>query len=210
MKRLKLSTKARNIVKKLIGFRESEKAGSIAAVDPKTGETFYGKSVVESAKKGRRMKNDPRAVFFFVRVGYPSVHVLKAVNLQGYIEQDYFPKINGHVHERNLHLGQSTPDDFTTLDFIADTGFSGSVVLDTEVIKSIENDYLGEDRVTLAGGVEHPVGVYLADITVNNSRVNEVEITEMEGEYLIGMALMRSVCKRVVFDFDNDEVLFEE
>jgi len=83
-------------------------------------------------------------------------------------------------------------------------------VLDTEVIKSIENDYLGEDRVTLAGGVEHPVGVYLADITVNNSRVNEVEITEMEGEYLIGMALMRSVCKRVVFDFDNDEVLFEE
>ena len=210
MKRLKLSAKAEETVKKLIGFRESEKAGSIAAVDPKTGETFYGKSVVESAKKGRKMKNDPRAVFFFVRVGYPSVHVLKAVNLRGYIEQDYFPKINGYVQNRNLHLGHSTPGDSNTFDFIADTGFSGSIVLDTGIIECIESDYLGEDRVTLAGGVEHPVGVYLADITVNNSKINEVEITGMEGEYLIGMALMRTVCKRAVFDFDSDKVLFEE
>ena len=209
MKRLKLSTKAMETVKRLIGSRESEKVGSIAAVDPKTGETFYGKSVVESAKKGRRMKNDPSAVFFFVRVGYPSVHVLKAVNLKGRIEQAYFPKINGYVHNRSLHFGYSTPSDAHALDFIADTGFSGSIVLDTRVIECIESDYLGEDRVTLAGGVEHPVGVYLADITVNNSKINEVEITEMEGEYLIGMTLMRSVCKRVVFDFDSDEVLFE-
>jgi len=210
MKRLKLSTKARETVRKLIGSKEPEKVGSIAAVDPETGEIFYGRSVVESAKKGRRMKNDPDAVFFFVRVGYPSVHILKAISLQGYIEQNYFPKIKGHVHERNLHLGHSTPDDTQTLDFIADTGFSGSVVRDTRIIECIESDYLGEDRVTLAGGVEHPVGVYITDIIVNNSKINEVEITEMKGEYLIGTALMRSVCKRAVFDFDSDEVLFEE
>ncbi|PKP57837.1 MAG: hypothetical protein CVT88_03030 [Candidatus Altiarchaeales archaeon HGW-Altiarchaeales-1] len=210
MKRLKLSTKAEETVKKLIDARESENLGFIAAIDPETGETFYGRSVVESAKKGRMIKNDPRAAFFFVRVGYPSVHVLKAVNLQGYIEQDYFPKMKGHVHERNLYLGHSTPNDTYTFDFIVDTGFSGSVVMDIEAIQCIESDYLGEDRVTLAGGVEHPVGVYLADIIVNNSKINEVEITEMKGEYLIGMALMRSVCRRAVFDFANDKILFEE
>jgi len=46
----------------------------------------YGNSVVEAAKEGRRVKQDPKAVFFFVRVGYPSVHILKSVVLQGYIE----------------------------------------------------------------------------------------------------------------------------
>lgn len=95
-----------------------------------------------------------------------------------------------------------------TLDFIADTGFSGSVVLDTKVIQCIEKDYLGEDTVTLAGGVYHPVGVYLSDII--SLKLNEVEITEMKGEYLIGIALMRSICKRAIFAFDNDEVLFED
>lgn len=50
-------------------------------MDPQTGEVFYGKSVVEAAKEGRRMKNDPKAVFFFVKVGYPSVDVLKSIAL---------------------------------------------------------------------------------------------------------------------------------
>ncbi len=75
-------------------------------------------------------------------------------------------------------------------------------------IQSIERDYLGEDTVTLAGGVDYPVSVYLSDIMVNSLRL-EVEITEMKGEYLIGIALMRSICKRAIFAFDRDEVLFE-
>lgn len=86
MKRLKLSGQAKGIVKRLIDSKDSEKVGYIAAVDPQTGEVFYSKSVVEAAKEGRRVKNDPKATFFFVRVGYPSVHVLKGIKLQGYIE----------------------------------------------------------------------------------------------------------------------------
>jgi predicted aspartyl protease len=210
MKRLKLSVKAKEIVKRLVDSKESEKAGYIAAVDPQTGEIFYGQSVAEAAKEGRKMKNDPKAVFFFVKVGYPSVHVLKSINLQGYIEQEYFPKIKGYVHNRNLHLASSTPDDIQSLDFIADTGFSGYIVLDAKVIQCIDRDYLGEDIVTLAGGVDYPVSVYLIDIRVNTLRLSEVEITEMKEEYLIGIALMRSICKKAIFAFDNDKVLFED
>ena len=77
MEKLKLSSKAEEVVKRLVDFKDSDKVGYIAAVDPQTGETFYGKNEVEAAKEGRRAKNDPKAVFFFVRVGYPSVHVLK-------------------------------------------------------------------------------------------------------------------------------------
>jgi hypothetical protein len=102
MDRLKLSSKAKEITSRLIGSKDSEKTGYIAAVDPQTGEVFYGKTVVEAAKEGRKSKKNPKAVFFFVRVGYPSVHVLKTVRLQGYIYQDYFPKVEGYIQNRIL------------------------------------------------------------------------------------------------------------
>ena len=75
----KLSSKAQEVVRRLISFEDSDKVGYIAAVDAQTGEAFFGKTVVEAAKKGRKAKNQPKAVFFFVRVGYPSVHVLKKI-----------------------------------------------------------------------------------------------------------------------------------
>ena len=209
MERLKLSAKAQEIVKRLIDSKDPEKVGNIAAVDPQTGEVFYGKSVAEATAEGRKMKNDPKAVFFFVRVGYRSVHILKTINLQGYIEQEYFPKVKGYVHSNTLHLASSTPKDVKPLEFIADTGFSGPVVLDTVVVQCIDRDYVGEDTVTLAGDVDYPVNVYLSDIVVNNLKLNEVEIIEMKGEYLIGIALMRAICKRAIFAFDTGMILFE-
>ena len=83
MEKLKLSLKAKEVTNRLVGSKDSEKVGYIAAVDPQTGEAFYGKTVAEAAKEGRKRKKDSKAVFFFVRVGYPSVHVLKTVRLQG-------------------------------------------------------------------------------------------------------------------------------
>jgi len=142
MERLKLSGQAKEITKKLISSKDSDKVGYIAAVDPQTAEVFYGKSVVEAAKQGRKMKNDPKAVFFFVKVGHPSVDVLKNIALQGHIYEDYFPKIKGCVHNRNLHLTSLPPKNLQDLDFIADTGFSGSVVLDTSITQSLDRDYL--------------------------------------------------------------------
>jgi hypothetical protein len=90
MDRMKLSNQAKRVAASLIDSKNSEKTGYIAAIEPDTGEVFYGKSVAEAAKEGRRVKNNPKAVFFFVRVGYPSVHVLKSVVLQGHIENNYF------------------------------------------------------------------------------------------------------------------------
>jgi len=74
-----LSRRAKSTVKKLIRSKKSSKAGYIGAVDPKTGEVFYGMTIAGASKEGRKKKNDPKATFFFVRVGSPSVHVLKAL-----------------------------------------------------------------------------------------------------------------------------------
>ena len=40
-------------------------------------------------------------------------------------------------------------------------------------------------------------------------RLGEVEIIEMKGEYLMGIALMRSICTRAIFAFDNNEIVFD-
>jgi hypothetical protein len=40
--------------------------------------------------------------------------------------------------------------------------------------------------------------------------LSEVEITEMSEEYLIGMAFMRSICKRAIFSLDDNKITFEE
>jgi len=173
MERLKLSLQAREVIDKLVDSKDSEKIGYIAAVDPQTGEVFYGKTIAEAAKEGRKRKNDPKAIFFFVRVGYPSVHVLKSISLQGKILQDYFPKVKGYIQKRSLHLVSAVPENILRpLELTADTGFSGSLVLDTDVIQDIDKDYLGQDTVTLAGGVVQPVNIYLSDVII----LSEVEI----------------------------------
>jgi len=143
MEKLKLSPKAEGIVRSLINSKDSDKVGYIVALDPLTGETFYGKNEVEASKEGRRAKNDPRAVFFFVKVGYPSVHVLKSINLQGYIHQLYFPLVKSYIQNGSLHIVSSVHGNVEPLELIADTGFSGSLVLDTVVLQSIDRDYLG-------------------------------------------------------------------
>ena len=56
MKKLNLSDKAREVVKKLMGYARADKMGYIAAIDPQTAEVFYGKSIVEAAKTGRKIK----------------------------------------------------------------------------------------------------------------------------------------------------------
>ena len=83
----------------MIRLHEPEKAGLIAAVDPKTGEAFYGNSIVEAVKLGRKTKNDPVAVFFFVKVGYPLVQVIKKATIQGQIEDGCFPIIKAYIDD---------------------------------------------------------------------------------------------------------------
>jgi hypothetical protein len=54
------------------------------------------------------------------------------------------------------------------------------LVLDAIAIQNIESDYVDEDEVILAGGVKHPVSIYLCDVAVDTLRLTEVEIMEMQ------------------------------
>lgn len=105
MNELNLSPKAESVVKTLISCKDPDQMGQIAAVDPQTGEVFYGKTIPEVVKIGREAKKDPKSIFFFVKVGYPGVEVLK--NLQGYISQKYFPKIKGYIQDRRLYFAKA-------------------------------------------------------------------------------------------------------
>jgi predicted aspartyl protease len=86
------------------------------------------------------------------------------VRLQGYIHQDYFPQVKGYISNGSLNLAYSDPENEQPLEFIVDTGFSGSLVLDAKAIQSIAKDYVGGDEVTLAGGVKQSVSIYLCDV----------------------------------------------
>jgi hypothetical protein len=47
--------------------------GQIVAIETESGDYFVGKSVAEAARKAR--KKHPQKVFYFVKIGFPAVHV---------------------------------------------------------------------------------------------------------------------------------------
>ena len=48
------------------------KKGIIAVIDPKTGDYFLGKTLIDAIKKAK--KKYPANVFYTIRVGYLSAH----------------------------------------------------------------------------------------------------------------------------------------
>ncbi len=61
-----------------------EEKGTIAAIEPETGEWFLGKNVIEALKNARTKY--PQGTFYFVRIGYPSAHVHKGgIKRHGYV-----------------------------------------------------------------------------------------------------------------------------
>lgn len=53
---------------------EPEHKGEIAAIEPESGDYFWGKSVIEAIGKAR--EKYPDKVFHVVRIGFPAVHRL--------------------------------------------------------------------------------------------------------------------------------------
>lgn len=208
--KLILSNRAKQVVKRLASVKDQKKIGCIAAVDPQTGEVFYGKTMAEASEIGRKKKDDSSTVFFFVRVGYPAMHRLRRIKLEGNIHQERFPTVNSYVKNKTLHIVSSIPANVSVLTVLTDTGFTGSLVLDEEIIQQIKCKFIGETPVNLPGGIGQNVNVYNSDILVNKSRLKNIEIIEMKGEYIMGLTLMRTIGKQVVFAFDKDEVLFRD
>ena len=80
---LNLSKKAKNIAEKLKQAVDSPDKGNIAAIHPDNGDVFYGEDEIEALEKG--WEKYPDTIFYTIRIGYPSVAVLKRVGLQGEI-----------------------------------------------------------------------------------------------------------------------------
>ena len=49
-----------------------EKKGTIAVIEPETGEYFLGKTLTEAIKKAK--EKHPGKVFYSIRIGYTFVH----------------------------------------------------------------------------------------------------------------------------------------
>jgi predicted aspartyl protease len=208
--KLELSDKAKEVAEKLKQATDSPEKGKIAVIDPDSGEYFIGKSIIEAVKEGRKKKNDPKAIFYSVRIGFPTVHVLKSIKLQGEIYHERLPKVQAVVIEKELHFESEISFFLKSFDFIIDTGFTGSVILDYELIEKINADFITYDEIMLAGGSEVQVEEYIGRVWINNSVYEDILITTMPNEFLIGMDFMRQICKRAIFDFEKDKVLFED
>jgi len=62
---------SRRVFERLRGWEPQHK-GQIAAIDMESEEIFLGKDVVEATLNG--WKKYPGRPFYFVRIGYPTVH----------------------------------------------------------------------------------------------------------------------------------------
>ena len=92
MKKIYLSDEAIEVIERLKISKSSEQKGRLAAIDPMTGEIYFGKSIAEAAKKGRLAKNVKKASFYYVKVGYESVYDLSQIKVKADKKQVAFPR----------------------------------------------------------------------------------------------------------------------
>ena len=88
-----------------------------------------------------------------------------------------------------IDVGNSS-EDFESLDFIVDTGFSGELALPHDVIRRLALPYVEQETVTLADEREIQTGIYRG-IALWHGRHREVRVIEMDGIPLLGMYLLQ-------------------
>jgi hypothetical protein len=205
---LKLSPKAKTTAEKLKLATDSLDKGKIAAIDPESGEYIIGNTTIEAFKRGKEKKLGQNG-FYFVRIGFPFVDEVKTKILEGYIANNRYPKTTGTIIDKRIHLDSSPDIKGNIFELIPDTGFTEYLSLGTNMIEDIEHYYMGEKPFNFAGNNESSCEIFLSTLHVNESFF-EIEIANIEGEPLIGISLMRQICKRTIFDFENDKVIFED
>jgi hypothetical protein len=67
----KIEGPSEKVLREIHGLSRQDR-GKIAAVEPRFGQYFLGKTLVEAAKEARR--NFPGRTFYFVRVGSRTAH----------------------------------------------------------------------------------------------------------------------------------------
>ena len=68
-----MARKAEKIYTRIQPDLEPAYKGQVVAIDVETGDYFLGETAIEAGHQGR--KKYPGRPFYFIRVGYPAVHV---------------------------------------------------------------------------------------------------------------------------------------
>jgi hypothetical protein len=71
-----------NAIVAKVQHKEVKRKGLIAAIEPKTGDYFLGKSTLEAVQKG--CEKYPGTIPYCIRIGYPAVHELREVINESY------------------------------------------------------------------------------------------------------------------------------
>lgn len=99
------------------------------------------------------------------------------------------------------------------IELLVDTGFSGHLGLDGDIIAKLPNDYVYDEEILLAGGARHTVRVYLVPIALTAGNVlrtiEDLEAISLPGESLLGFAAMGLIGDRLVVDFRKGEITFQ-
>lgn len=203
-----LSDKAKNIIQILSQASESPDKGKIAAIDPESGDYFIANTTVDAFKKGREKQKGKKG-FYFVRIGYPYVDEVKSIKFEGSIVDKRYPKTFGEIINKRINLNYPNAIGGKRIELIPDTGFTAYLSLDTNQIDDVENYFMGKKPFNFAGENQKECEIFLSTICVGNLSY-DIEIVKIKGKPLMGMSLMQQICKRAVFDFENDKVLFED
>ena len=112
--------------------------------------------------------------------------------------RDGFPRIR-------LTLGENADEE---VEFVADTGFAGEITLSFAVLQRVRAQRIGKEPMRLADGTARLYQLYevIAEIDGEN---RFVEAVEMEGDPLLGIALMREQQLNVEVT-EGGEVLLEK
>jgi len=70
MKISKVKKPSKDVLTRIHSLKE--KKGTIAVIEPETGEYFLGKTLTEAIKKAK--EKHPGKVFYSIRIGYTFVH----------------------------------------------------------------------------------------------------------------------------------------
>ncbi|MBM4465602.1 MAG: hypothetical protein FJ014_08640 [Chloroflexi bacterium] len=73
--REEFGSKGDEIYEKIKPLLEPEHKGEIVAIEVESGDHFLAETVIEAWQKAK--KKYPDKVFYFVRIGYPVVHVFR-------------------------------------------------------------------------------------------------------------------------------------
>lgn len=120
--------------------------------------------------------------------------------IRGVVSPDLSPRVS-------IEAGNGE-EDFEWLNFVVDTGFDGELSLPPEIVRRLNLTYERLASVSLAGEQRIQANAGFAVVSWHGS-FREVVFLEIEGEPLIGMALLLG--SRLTVDaHSGGEVLIEE